>query len=51
LSSLSVGSIIRVSAIGKETVGAWIEKSYNLFAISFDVILYSLNGRISIINS
>lgn len=34
LSSLSVGSIIKVSGMGKETVGAWNPKSWSLLATS-----------------
>lgn len=51
LSSDSVGSIIRVSGMGKLTVGLWKEKSYNLFEISPAFIPNFLNGLISIINS
>jgi hypothetical protein len=52
LSSLSVGSIIRVPGVGNDIVGAWNPKSINLLAkSSYDALVYCLIGRISIMNS
>jgi len=38
ISSLSVGSIIRVPAMGNDIVGAWNPKSINLLAISISLM-------------
>ncbi|MNR14802.1 hypothetical protein D3C85_1312970 [compost metagenome] len=52
LDSLSVGSIIRVPATGKDMVGAWKPKSIRRLATSSTLMPeLSLSGRISRMHS